>query len=250
MLLVAALTPAPLAADAGGWMDGALDYLESTHDEFGGDVAVLLEVVAQLTGEPRAAAVATARRSTLPPDEREDLAPLFEIAKPILRRPGSAVGTGSAVAGSAAPSAEPIRTPIHRCLKAAIHCELTPACLATVEDRAAPGFEAAHPAVWLLFVRWRGCRAPIDLDAMQRDLVERLEAELKRDPTYSEVSLERVATLGQLGYGAEIDPLWEPTILGARSEQGCWGVTYGAPCHPHPTVLALWALAILRSARR
>jgi hypothetical protein len=89
----------------------------------------------------------------------------------------------------------------------------------------------------------------LDLEDLRSNLVARLRSEIETDSAYSETALERIATLGQLGHADELSPLWWPTIVGAQGGPGCWGVKRGGPCHPHPTVLALWALAHLDAAR-
>jgi hypothetical protein len=93
-------------------------------------------------------------------------------------------------------------------------------------------------------VRWRQCPTPFDVDELASRLAGRLLAEQRGDPSYSTTTLLRLATLGQLGYTDRFEPKWVWAVLDARTPTGCWGAEAGGACHPHPTALALWVLAL------
>lgn len=227
---------------------GGLAYLASTGDELGVDVVVLLEVLADLTGDERARRVAELRRRGLAPAKVEPFEALFGIAKPVLDGRRDRKGPRPAVGGREADRA-PAAPRMSDCLVAAARCSIAPDCEQVALDRNASGRELTHQAVWLLFVRWLDCATEADLEALRANLVARLRSEIDADSSYSETSLERLAVLGQLGHADQISPLWWPTLVGAQGGPGCWGVARGGPCHPHPTILALWALTHLDASR-
>jgi hypothetical protein len=230
-------------------LEPALDYLATTHDELGFDVVVLLELIAELTTEDRPEQVAARRLSGQSAEDLRDYGPLLGLAKPVLE---PAAGAGRRLRRSRAteslgtvPAEETsaIDASPAPCLVAALDCRLDLECRAYVEDERAVGLSLTHQAVWLLFVRWSGCSLEVDLEELHQRLAERLLAEQRADPVFSEVMLERLATLGHLGSARRLEPRWVATVLEARHPAGCWPVEIGGACHPHPTVLALWALA-------
>lgn len=259
-LTLSALARPPVAAAESRatrpWLDAPLAFLLNTPAEFGVDVALLLRVVGQITGDSRASEIAEIRRLGFPESEIGRLAPLFAADLPILPPAETPVEALPEAPLPPAPSPASRRTldgeqaRAGTCLERAAACELGSGCIAWASDPEASGLEMTHQAAWLVFVRWRGCSAGLDLDALGARLAGRLLGELAVDSTYSETHLERLATLGQLGYADRFQPAWIRTVLEARTQQGCWGGTVGAPCHPHPTVLALWTLALAERAHR
>lgn len=250
LLATSAFGATPSDPGARPWLDAPLGYLLRTGDELGVDVALLLRVVGQLTGDSRASEVAEIRRLGFTDHEIGRLAPLFTLELPVL------AAAGPTIEPLPPPSLPPAPSPADRqtldgrranaatCLDRAAACELGPGCTDWATDPRFVGLELTHQAAWLLFVRWRRCPVEIELEDLQIRLAGRLLGELVNDHDYSETHLERVATLGHLGYGDRTEADWVRTVLAARSPAGCWGAKPGGPCHPHPTALALWALAL------
>ena len=55
---------------------------------------------------------------------------------------------------------------------------------------------------------------------------------------------ERMAMLGQLGYGDAIEDFWIEELLAAQQEDGSFLWASGEEAgHPHPTGMAIWAFA-------
>lgn len=253
------LSPLPSEADptsARPWLDAPLGYLVRTEDELGVDVAVLLRIVGQLTGDSRAIEVSEIRRLGFTEREIGLLAPLFALELPVLPPAPRAVAPIAPAPlppeppPAARTTADGRRANAVTCLEPAASCRLAPGCVDWATDPRLAGLELTHQAAWLLFVRWRSCPLAIDAEALQRSLAGRLLGELALETRYSETHLERLATLGQLGSADRFEPEWLRTILRARSPAGCWGAAPEAPCHPHPTALALWALALAERAGR
>jgi hypothetical protein len=124
----------------------------------------------------------------------------------------------------------------------ALGCVLSDACRAFADLEASGGI-LTHQAVWLLFAHWRGCALPIDLEPRARRYAGRLLAEARADAVPSDLFCERLALLGHLGFGAAIEPRWIEALLAAQQPEGCFPASATVRCHPHPTALALWALA-------
>jgi hypothetical protein len=245
----------PGASAGRPWLDAPLGFLLHTRAEFGVDVALVLRIVGQLTADSRALEVSEIRRLGFEPAELRELAPLFPLQLRTLEPPRSPVEPTLPPPLPDLPAPERGASPGRRanaatCLGPAASCTLSPGCVEWATDPRRAGLELTHQAAWLLFVRWNDCPLAIDTDALQASVLGRLLGELAVERSYSEAHLERVATLGHLGHADRIDPEWARTILAARSPEGCWGAKPGGPCHPHPTALALWALAHAERAGR
>jgi hypothetical protein len=247
--IAAALSPALGAERAQGapWADAALGYLLRTDGEFPIAAAIFLRAAGQLAGDARAVEIAEIRRIGSLDRDREAVSRLFELDLQVFtarlppHAPESGPPTPAAPDDVGSPASRPPLVLAPACLARAARCALEADCLAAaVEPNALP----EPSALWLLFVRWASCKTTVDVDVHASRLAGRLLAEQRRDPAYSTTSLLRLATLGQLGYADRFDPKWVRTVLDARSPQGCWGAEAGGACHPHPTALALWVLAL------
>jgi hypothetical protein len=254
VMLVAACgtpeNPDPLPAGLRGALDRGLADLETTRTEFGLDVAIATQIVGELTGDARAARIVTARRASFHADEMQQLGRLFDLAKPILPEasitgvtaswtvpdPNMSLGSGGGAL-------------INRCLADALECRLDEECRAFVGLDHQWGTVLTHQAVWVLFARWAGCSLEIDLEERRRTFGANLAKEMRADPVFTDLAAERLATLGHLGFGATIEPTWIAALLAAQQPDGCWRMGPGGPCHPHPTALALWALAVVHAGR-
>ena len=229
----AALDPAATAA---------LEYLRTTTHETGVDVLVAVEVYGALADDPRAAEVVRQARARVPPAELERFAMLLGADKPPF---------------PAAPAPEPLGTanPVgdasddraRTCPLEVLSCAVSEACVAFSAGDAS-GKTLTHQALWLVFAHWRGCELPVDVDALRRRYAARLIAEARADPEPSDLFFERLAMLGHLGFGAAIEPGWIEAARASQRPEGCFPPGPSAPCHPHSTALALWALAPRRGA--
>ncbi len=127
------------------------------------------------------------------------------------------------------------------CPVEALSCSVGEACL-EFAARDTRGKALTHQALWLVFAHWRGCKLPVDADALRLRYAARLLAEARADPVPSDLFFERLALLGQLGYAAAIEPRWIEALRASQRPQGCFPADRSSRCHPHPTALALWAL--------
>lgn len=220
----------------------ALEWLATTDAEMGVDVLVSMQVYGDLAGDPRAHEVAVLRRDAPGHAELARYGLLLDVDKPVLPE-GSLDGV--------APS--PTRpNPLDAllddggidCIDEVLACEVSEACLDHLELDDRWGYVLTHQAVPLVFAHWLGCDlAPLDVEARRRTIAANLIAETRADPYAWDLFYERVAMLGHLGFAEAIDPAWIDTILRAQTDEGCFSPMPGDPCHPHPTGVALWALA-------
>jgi hypothetical protein len=245
-------SPIPPITDPPGWsaaLEGALGYLATTTAEFGVDALVAVQIVGELTGDPRAEQVVVSRRPAMRPQDLERYGLLLEVPKPVLEGASLAGVQPSPTTpdpGMLPPAGEP--NILVTCLTEVLQCRLSETCRAFVELDDQWGYVLTHQAVWILFARWAGCPLPVDLESRRRTFGANLVKEIRADPGFSDLAAERLAMLGHLGFGREIEPAWISTLLAAQTAEGCWRPRADRPCHPHPTALALWALALARSA--
>lgn len=223
----------------------ALGYLESTDGEMGADVLMAVGIYGALTGDPRADAVIEAREPRLRASERERYGVLLTMAKPAF----DDADVEALAPPADTPDLEAVDDRLQGCVDAMLRCEVSDEC---VEFATAPswGLVLTHQAVWLVLARWLECALPIDADALRRELASRLVAEARFDPVPSDLFFERLAMLGHLGYGRAIEPGWADALRGAQQAEGCFPVDAEHRCHPHPTGVALWALAHASRAGR
>jgi hypothetical protein len=245
-------TPPPPSANPPGWtaaLDGALRYLGTTTAEFGLDALVAVQIVGEVTADRRAEEIVTARRPAMRPQDLERYGLLLDVPKPVL--PASSLAGVSPSPTTPDPEMLPPAGESNilvTCLTDALQCRLDDTCRAFIELDDRWGYVLTHQAVWILFARWAGCSFSIDLESRRRTFGANLVKEMRADPAPSDLTAERLAMLGHLGFGRELDPAWIATLLGAQTPEGCWRPRADRPCHPHPTALALWALALARAA--
>ncbi len=219
----------------------ALDWLATTDAEMGVDVLMAMQIYAALAHEPRALDVAAARHDAPGPSELERFGRLLELDKTPLDP-----GRLDEVAPSATtpnPADELTDDRVVECLDRVLSCEVTRECVDYVELDDRWGYVLTHQAVTLLVAHWIGCPLDVDVEERRRTFAANLVAETRADPRPSELYYERLAMLGHLGFASAIEPAWIDALLDAQTEEGCFPVRAGQPCHPHPTGVALWALA-------
>jgi hypothetical protein len=225
-------------------LDGGLSYLAETEGEFGVDVAVALQIVSDLTGDPRGREIAEARLDELRSSDLVRYGVLLGWPKPVMP---AAILTRSVPLGTAPRPHFELPAPenvVVECLTEVLRCEMPDRCRRFAKADDYWGYPLTHQGVWALFSYWMGCELESDLEALRQTLAARLVAEAGADAAYSELGAERLAMLGHLGFSTSIEPDWVSAILEAQQDEGCWGLTLGGQCHPHPTGVALWALAV------
>lgn len=240
---ILAPSPAPARADrVRPAAERALDWLAATDSEMGVDVLAAMQIYGELADDPRALEVALARRDAPRPSDLERYGVLLEVDKspfdPIATLEGA---TPSPTTPNPGDILDDDR--VGRCIDEVITCSLTPECIDYVELDDRWGYVLTHQAVTLLIARWVGCPLDVDVEERRRTFAANLVAEMRADPTPSELAYERMAMLGHLGFASAIEPAWIDALLDAQTAEGCFPVRDGLPCHPHPTGVALWALA-------
>ncbi len=248
-LLTAALAAAcasgapqgPAGRDAAG---RALEYLRTTRDEAGVDVAVAVQIYREQTGDPRADAAFEALRARLRGGDVERFAALLRAPKP----PFPAGSVPPPLPRGTSPVADEDDDRTRSCLPEALACQISDDCRAFAR-REASGSVLTHQAAWLLFARWAGCPLDLDADALRARYAAGLLAELRAEPHPSDLFFERLAVLGSLGFGRAIERQWLDALLASQRPEGCFPANESTPCHPHPTALALWALGHADPAR-
>lgn len=217
----------------------ALDYLETTHDEMGIDVVVATQIYGALTGDPRGDEVAEARRPTLRASDVELFGVVLEIEKPPFP-PASLDG----IAVNAPPNPDDVLDDrVASCPEEILGCVVSSECREFVELDDRGGYVLTHQALWLLFHAWLGCTSDVDVEARRRTFGARIAREIAADPMVSDLYAERLAMLGHLGFGSAIREEWMDPLIAAQQPEGCFPVSDTVLCHPHPTGLALWAIA-------
>jgi len=243
--LLALLTLAPGCLSDGNEPGAAraLDYLEATDDELGADVVFALQIYAALTGEPRAADIARARRARLAPADMARYGAFLDLDAPVL--PAASLAGVAPPADAPDPEADLGDDRVATCPEGALSCDVSAQC----EDFArldSWGYVLTHQALWLLVGSWSGCALPVDVEAHRRALASRLAAEARFDPVAGDLFFERLTMLGHLGFADEIAPEWIEELLSSQRPEGCFPVDEATVCHPHPTALALWTLALVQ----
>jgi len=223
----------------------ALDYLETTEDEFGIDVVAAAQMYGDLTGEPRALDVATALRARLLTSELDRYPGLLDGPLPPLSL--SSLDGVTASPAPPDPLDELADDRASRCLEEPLACTPSAECLAFVNLDDRWGYVLTHQAVWLLFAHWSACDdavfSAIDIDERRHTFAANLVREMQADPAPTDLAFERMALLGHLGFAAAIDPAWLDALVDAQQPNGCLPLGPGQPCHPHATGVAVWALA-------
>jgi uncharacterized protein DUF4735 len=237
VVLSACAPEAGLSAEDQAIADGALEYLGTTEDEMGVDVLVILSSYGQLADDPRAFEIVDARRSTARPEDLALFGALIDIDKRAFEP--------STLDGVAPPADTPdpaaVDDRVQGCVLEMLSCTVSAECSAFAELDSW-GYVLTHQAVWLLFAHWLGCAIPLDADALRHRYAARLVAEAAADPVPSDLFFERLGVLGHLGFGDAIDPAWLDALRASQEPTGCFPADDAVRCHPHPTVLALWAL--------
>jgi hypothetical protein len=219
----------------------ALGYLETTDDELGLDVVVAVQVYGELTGDTRAGEVAARLEKRLRPKDVARYGVLLELPKP--RLPPGSLHAAQPSPTVPDPGAALEEDWAQRCPSNVLRCQVDEACRAFVELNDQWGYVLTHQALWLVFAHWVSCETGVDVEERRRTLGASLLKATRTDPHPSELMMERLAMLGHLGFAAEITPAWIDTIVQAQRPEGCFPVDLEGPCHPHPTGVALWALA-------
>jgi hypothetical protein len=219
----------------------ALDHLSTTDQEFGTDVVAAVQIYGELKGEPRASEVASSLRTRLRTSELERYPGLLDLPLPPLS-PSTLEGL--------TPSDYPVDPfddlgddRASRCLEELFTCAPTMECLDFVRLDHRWGYVLTHQAVWLLFAEWTGCATEIDVDERRHTFAVNLVEAMRVDPRPTDLAFERIALIGHLGFADAIDPAWLDAIVDAQEPDGCLPLGGGEPCHPHPTAVAVWALA-------
>jgi hypothetical protein len=242
LTFAAAILAAAVGATAAGddpVAGRALAYLRTTGDEAGVDALVAVEVYGELSGDSRAAGVVRATRRRVSPADLERFGALLGRAKPPF--PQASAAELDAPPGAPDLGATDRDPRAGTCPVEALSCSFGDACLGFAA-RDTWGKALTHQALWLVFAHWRGCKPPVDADALRRRYAARLAAEARADPVPSDLFFERLALLGHLGYGAAVEPAWIEALRASQQPEGCFPASPSARCHPHSTALALWAL--------
>jgi hypothetical protein len=229
----------------------ALAWLGTAPTEYGVDALVMLDATGELLNDPGFHQVVVARTPEVKPSEIAIFGVLLDHPKP----PFPPASLDGVAASSTVPDPEmPAPTTadggnlIEACLEEALGCNPSADCLAFVGEEDRWGYVLTHQSVWLLLTRWMGCSVPIDVDARRLVFGANLVKETAADPSFRDLYAERLAMLGHIGFGAAIEPAWVDTLLAAQEPEGCWRVAPTNACSPHPTSLALLALAHARIA--
>jgi len=233
--------PAPLPETYQPSADRALDYLEATDSELGLDVVVMVQILGETTGDPRAAEVVDALVPRLRDSDVERYGALLEMDKPRLR-PASLEGAEPGV-GDPDPLDDLMDDRVQRCPVEALECRVDDACRGFVELDDRGGYVLTHQALWLVFAHWAGCETGIDVEERRRAFAASLVRGIRADTDVDDLYGERIALLGHLGFASEIEPAWVDALLEAQQPEGCFPVDGDVSCHPHPTGLALWTLS-------
>ncbi|MCB9596142.1 MAG: DUF4735 domain-containing protein [Sandaracinaceae bacterium] len=219
----------------------ALDYLEVTDAEMGVDVVIAMQIFGAVRDDARALEVAEARRDSPRPSDLERYGFLLDIDHPAFDA-GTLDGlVPSATTPDPADVLEDGRVGI--CLEEVLACAVTAPCIDYLELDDRWGYVLTHQAVTLLFARWVGCDLDLDVEARRKTFAVNLVAEIRADPVPSDLFYERLAMLGHLGFASAMEPAWLESLLDSQDAQGCFPLGPELPCHPHPTGVALWALA-------
>lgn len=219
-------------------------YLDGTDLELGLDVVVALQIVGEQSGDGYATSVAESRRQSLSPEDLGELGSLLDIPKTRF----DAASTRGIAPPSETPDPSqqpPAEAPdVNDCLVEALGCAPSRECIQLGNAEGQWGYVLTHQAVWLLFLRWAECEAPLDVDARRRAIAVALLAEMRHDPVIGDLAVERLAMLGHLGFGSELEESWLDATLDAQQPTGCWRLGPELDCHPHVTGVALWALSV------
>lgn len=236
--LVGCAPPEPTAPDAAG---RALEYLRTTTHEAGIDVAVAVQIYGEQSDDRRADAVVAALRARARAQDLASFGPLLERAKPPFPAASAARLPPALAGGRSDDDGDEARV----CMQAMLACRIDALCREFAE-REASGSILTHQAVWLLFGRWMDCSHDLDVESLRHRYAARLFAETRADPEPSDLFFERLAMLGSLGFGSALEPAWLAALRASQQPEGCFPASAGVRCHPHPTALALWALAHAR----
>ncbi|MFK8003232.1 MAG: hypothetical protein AB8H86_26920 [Polyangiales bacterium] len=237
-------SPDPRVAASEEAANRALAYLSSTRELVSVDVVVAMLVYAEVSGDALAESLAE-RRLRLVPDEA-------------IRAFGPALGAEHPtyepeelweleVDPSEPP--DPHMTLDDRdqtCPLEALSCQSSPECEEYL-DLDLWGYPLTHQALTLVFAQWGGCEAQDD--AMRQRIGGRLQAAQRANPGPSDLASERMAMLGQLGFGDAIEDTWVESLIESQSADGAFFWEAGDETHPHPTGVGLWALASWRRGR-
>lgn len=226
---------------ARGPADRALDYLDATRDELGLDVVLSIRIYAAATGDERAAAIAARRRAGLSAGEVGRYGALLDASpRPYPAATLDADAVDAAVVGDDDTDDDRVRT----CPEAMLACEVDDACRQFAETDGRGGYFLTHQAVWLAFARWLECAPGVDVEARRRAIGTALAAEARAHGAVDgDLAIERLALLGELGFTAELTPERMAELAASQQPAGCFPVDPQVRCHPHPTGLALWAMA-------
>jgi hypothetical protein len=217
----------------------AVEYLATTEDEMGIDVLLLVDVARERTASPVIEALVPRLQARVGRD-REGFTSLLGAPKPAFP---AALGPLAPAPATAHRTHERDDDRTRHCPAAMLTCTLEPECIAFLRDDDGAGATyLTHRALALLIARWQRCALPFDADIHRRAMAARLVAELEADPHPSDLFFERLAVLGDLGFAGHFDPAWVHILATAQHPDGCYPASSTAPCHPHPTALALWAM--------
>jgi len=110
------------------------------------------------------------------------------------------------------------------------------------------GYELTHQFLALQYMKQNGCLSPSEekvLTLAARAIAE----EQQRDPEFSDLWAERLASLLYGDYRRLVETSWIETLIAKQEPSGAWSDPrfprrfYKTPENPHTTVLAVWALA-------
>ena len=229
-----------------------LAYLEKTPPPVSGDMIISLQIVGELTGDPRPKALAEKRRAHIDRDDQR-YARLFEVGKaPLASGSLEGVRPSQTEPDPAAPRArlEDGRTVASVCIADAVGCKADARCREFVTARDRWGYELTHQALWLMVWRWMSCPPDARAAARRRPIAASLVKESRADPAFSDLAVERVAFVSHLGFADAVDSAELRRIVAAQLPAGCWPKAPKGRCDTHTTSLALWALAHAKRAGR
>lgn len=214
----------------------AAAYLSSTTEPVGVDVVVAMLVYAEAADDSYVEARAARRLRVLPDSETRPF--------------GIALGSEHPVITSRAfretqdepdPAFALMDDRDRLCPLAALECTESAEC----DEYAAAslwGYALTHQALSLVFAHWAECPRDSQGEDVAR-LGGRLVSEAHFDSSPSDLMSERMAMLGQLGYGAAIEDSWIDALVASQQPDGSFLLAPGGESHPHPTGMALWAFA-------
>lgn len=111
---------------------------------------------------------------------------------------------------------------------------------------------STHQFMGLSLYKRARCQGSEKVDALQRDLLQDIDQQLRIDPVFRDAYIQRVLVLQWFGDAKKIKPAWQQNVLDAQQPDGGWNGErqfVGAPSWLQPWVLRGVATADLRALR-